>query len=48
MEVRFQTQEITMTKGRTVGDVVVGAAYFSLATGAVLFVGLLLLTTIHP
>jgi hypothetical protein len=41
-------QEIVMTKSRTVADVVVEAAYFSLAAGAVMFVGLLLLTTIHP
>jgi hypothetical protein len=37
-----------MTKSRTVANVVVEAAYFSLAAGAVLFVGLLLLTTTHP
>ena len=36
-----------MTKNRTVANVVVEATYFSLATGAVLFVALLLLTTIH-
>ncbi len=37
-----------MTKSRTVADVVVEAAYFFLAVGAVMFVALLLLTTIHP
>ena len=37
-----------MAKSRTVADVVVEAAYFCLAAGAAMFVGLLLLTTIHP
>jgi hypothetical protein len=37
-----------MAKNHTGADVVVEAAYFSLAAGAVLFVGLLVLTTIHP
>jgi len=37
-----------MTKSRTVGDVIVEAAYFFLAAGAVLFVALLWLTTTHP
>jgi hypothetical protein len=37
-----------MAKSHTVADVVVEAAYFSLEAGAVLFVGLLVLTTIHP
>jgi hypothetical protein len=37
-----------MTKSRAVANLIVEAAYFSLATGAVLFVALLLLTTIHP
>jgi hypothetical protein len=36
-----------MTKSRTVADVVVEAAYFFLAAGAVLFAGLFFLTTIH-
>jgi hypothetical protein len=37
-----------MTKSSAVTNVIVEAAYFFLATGAVLFVGLLLLTTINP
>jgi hypothetical protein len=37
-----------MMKSRTVANLVVEATYFFLATGAVLFVALLLLTTIHP
>jgi hypothetical protein len=37
-----------MTKSRAVANVIVEAAYFFLATGAVLFVALLWLTTIHP
>ena len=37
-----------MTKSRAVTNVILEGAYFSLAAGAVLFVALLLLTTIHP
>jgi len=37
-----------MTKSRAATNVVVEAAYFSLTAGAVFFVALLLLTTIHP
>jgi len=48
LEVYFQAQETVMTKSRAVTNVIVEAAYFSLAAGVVLFVALLLLTTIHP
>ena len=37
-----------MTKSHAVANVIVDAAYFSLAAGAILFVSLLLFTTIHP
>jgi len=37
-----------MTKSYVPADVIVKTAYFSLAAGALLFVSLLLLTTIHP
>jgi hypothetical protein len=37
-----------MTKSHALANVIVEAAYFSLAAGALLFISLLLLTTIHP
>jgi hypothetical protein len=37
-----------MTKSRAVTNIVAGAAYSSLTAGVVLFVALLLFTTIHP
>ena len=41
-------QEMVMTENYVLADVVVKTAYFSLAAGALLFVVMLLLTTIHP
>ena len=37
-----------MTKSHAVTNVLIEAAYFSLAVGVIMFVSLLLLTTIHP
>jgi hypothetical protein len=41
-------REIVMTKSHAVANVILEAAYFSLAAGVIVFVSLLLLTTIHP
>jgi hypothetical protein len=41
-------QDIVMAKSSILADVIMKTAYFSLSAGALLFVLLLLLTTIHP
>jgi hypothetical protein len=41
-------QDIVMAKSSILADVIMKTAYFSLAAGALLFVLLLWLTTIHP
>ena len=41
-------QEAVMMKNYRLADVIVNTGYFALTAGALLFVSILLLTTIHP